>query len=147
MIVIVGCECVYVCVCMCTSLCMCVCARVGRCVVCIFVCVSVHYFMYVCVYVCICVGRCIVHVFVCVSMCMCVQNTASWLGFASTVGCVVGGIGFGRLGDKITAVKPVLLLLFVASSIIFGWFTLIANHIIKQSTWQLFFSITLGRCV
>jgi MFS family permease len=73
------------------------------------------------------------------------QNTASWLGFASTIGCVVGGVGFGHLGDTVKHVKPVLLLLFLASTAIFVWFTLLANNVISPSQWQLFLSCTLGR--
>ena len=57
----------------------------------------------------------------------------------------MGGVGFGRLGDKVPRIKPVLLCLFVAATLLFAWFTLIANHIIAKSTWQLFLSLTLGR--
>ena len=73
------------------------------------------------------------------------QTTVNWLGFASSVGCVVGGVGFGNLGDHVKRVKPVLLMLFLASAVLVGWFTLIANGLLPRSNWQLFLSCTLGR--
>jgi MFS transporter, FLVCR family, disrupted in renal carcinoma protein 2 len=73
------------------------------------------------------------------------QDTVNWLGFASTVGCVIGGVGFGNLGDRVRRVKLVIILLFVASFLLIGWFSLIANHVVGRSTWQLFLSCTLGR--
>ena len=73
------------------------------------------------------------------------QDTASWLGFASTIGCVVGGVACGRLGDILPRVKGVLVVLFVLSTLIFAWFSLLTNHTIPPSTWQLFLSCTVGR--
>lgn len=73
------------------------------------------------------------------------QSTVNWLGFASTVGCVVGGVGFGNLGDHVRRVKLVIVLLFLGSALIIGWFSLLANGVIPRSTWQLFLSCTLGR--
>ena len=73
------------------------------------------------------------------------QTTASWLGFSTTMASVVGGIVFGRLGDRLKSVKIVLIALFIVSSAVFAWFTLLANHVLHPSTWQMFLSITLGR--
>ena len=72
------------------------------------------------------------------------QTTASWLGFASTVGCVIGGVACGRLADVVPRVKGILLLLYLASTLLFIWFSLLANGTITPSTWQLFVSCTLG---
>ncbi len=33
------------------------------------------------------------------------QTTSSWMGLASTVGVVVGGLVFGRWGDRLSGVK------------------------------------------
>lgn len=72
-------------------------------------------------------------------------SMVNWLGFASSMGCVVGGVAFGNLGDHVKRVKLVLILLFLASTLIVGWFTLNANSVLPRSTWQLFVSCTLGR--
>lgn len=63
------------------------------------------------------------------------------------MGCVAGGVGFGNLGDHVRRIKVVLILLFVASTLLVAWFTLVANRVLPASTWQLFTSCTLGRCV
>lgn len=68
------------------------------------------------------------------------------MGFASTVGCVLGGVGFGNLGDHVRSIKWVLVALFVVSTLLVCWFTLIANRIVPDAnSWQLFTSCTLGR--
>ena len=67
------------------------------------------------------------------------------LGFASSIGCVIGGIVCGRLGDVLPRFKPVLVLMFALATAIFVWFTLLTNKIIPASTWQLYLSVTLGR--
>jgi predicted MFS family arabinose efflux permease len=74
------------------------------------------------------------------------QTTVNWLGFASTVGCVIGGVAFGNIGDHVKRVKLVLIFLFFASTLIVAWFTLNANSVLPRSNWQLFVSCTLGRC-
>ena len=73
------------------------------------------------------------------------QSTVNWLGFASTVGAVVGGVAFGSIADHVKRVKWVIVGLCAASTLLGGWFTLIANRILPQSNWQLFLSCTVGR--
>lgn len=75
------------------------------------------------------------------------QSTASWVGFASTLGCVVGGIVCGRLGDIMSRFKGILLFLFLLSTLTFVWFSLITNKTIKPSEWQLYLSVTFGSLV
>jgi hypothetical protein len=67
------------------------------------------------------------------------------VGFASTLGCVVGGIVCGRLGDIMSRFKGILLFLFLLSTLTFVWFSLITNKTIKPSEWQLYLSVTFGR--
>lgn len=88
-----------------------------------------------------------VHARVRKGVCVCVlsQDTVNWLGFASTCGCVLGGVGFGNLGDHVRSIKAVIIALFLVSTVLVGWFTLLANRVLSPSSWQLFTSCTLGR--
>jgi hypothetical protein len=38
-----------------------------------------------------------------------------------------------------------ILAMFALAFVIFVWFTLLTNHIIPASSWQLYLSVTLGR--
>ena len=54
-------------------------------------------------------------------------------------------VALGNLGDHLRRVKLVLILLFLASTGVLVWFTLIADGYIAKSSWALFVSGTLGR--
>jgi hypothetical protein len=65
------------------------------------------------------------------------QNTANTLGLASTGGCLVGLIICGYLADVLHRVKGILVALSLVSGVFFAWFTLVVNHTIQPSEWQL----------
>ncbi len=51
-----------------------------------------------------------------------------------------------RCGPCVCVPFIVQLLLFLLSTLTFAWFSLLTNHTIPASTWQLYVSVTLGRC-
>jgi hypothetical protein len=75
------------------------------------------------------------------------QNTASYVGIAATVGCIVGTVAVASLFGTVRASKPVLLALYAVASLCFLWFTLTVDSVIRPSTWQLYASCALGRYV
>lgn len=72
------------------------------------------------------------------------QDTASWLGIASTAGVVVGGLVAGAVADRLPTLKATLVWMFVLGGAFFAWFALLANGSLPQSLALLFVSCTVG---
>ena len=72
------------------------------------------------------------------------QSDASYVGLASIVGCCLGGVVLGLVGDRVSRLKPILAALSFLSVLPFVWFTLVVNRILPPSRWQLFLSGFIG---